>query len=99
MCGKNHRYTIEVIGQAIRYSGTDEGEALSALLTINPDYDEEGYVVAEHADGETVTYCRAESNRMEGEAVKVRDRMETQWAAAREAFHGEGPYAIANQGF
>jgi hypothetical protein len=98
MCDKNHRYTIEIIGQAIRYSGTDEDAALSALLTINPDY-EEGYVVAEHADGETVTYCRTESNRLENEAVKARDHMETQWAAAHEAFHGEGPYAIANQGF
>ena len=97
MCDQSHRYTVEVIGKPVRYVGTDEDEAVSALLTINPDYDEEGHVVAEHVDGDATVYCPAESNRLENEAIKARDHMETQWAAAHEAFHGEGPYALANQ--
>ena len=96
MCDKSHNYTVEVIGKPVRYVGTDEDEAVSALLSINPDYDEEGYVVAEHEDNGTV-YCPAESSRIENEAIKAQADMEAKWAQAHEAFHGEGPYAIANQ--
>jgi hypothetical protein len=94
MCNLTHTYTVEVIGSPVRYAGTDEDEAVSALVSIN--YDEEGYVVAEHEDNGTA-YCPAESGRIESEAIKAQDHMERQWAAAREAFHGEGPYALANQ--
>jgi hypothetical protein len=101
MCNLNHTYTVEVIGQAARYVGNDEDEAVSALLTISEDRGEEGYVVAEHGDsiaGQAV-YCSAESNRIENEAIAARADMESKWADAVEAFHGEGPYALANQDF
>ena len=99
MCNMSHTYTVEVIGQKARYVGNDEDEAISALLGINPDYDEEGYVVAEHGDGiaGTTVYCPAESNRIENEAIKAQAHMETQCQNAYEAFHGDGPYALANQ--
>lgn len=94
MCDKPHTYTVEVTGQAARYSGTDEDEAVSALLTIDPDYDEEGYVVAEHTDGDVTAYCSVESNRIENEAIRARADMDAKWMSAVEAFHGEGPYAL-----
>ena len=101
MCDKPHNYTVEVVGQPVRYIGTEEDDAISALLSISDD--EEGYVVAEHetdvvaSNGPGTSYCLAESNRIENEAIKAQAHMETQWAAAHEAFHGEGPYALANQ--
>lgn len=102
MCDKSHNYTVEVVGRPVRYIGTEEDDAISALLSISED--EEGFVVAEHevdgpvtSNGPGVGYCPAESNRIENEAIKVQAHMETQWANAREAFHGEGPYALANQ--
>jgi hypothetical protein len=65
MCEREHHYTVEVLGQPIRYAGTSADEAVSALLTISED--DEGYVVAEHT--EPVSYCHAESNRLEIEAM------------------------------
>jgi len=99
MCDKAHRYTVEVIGQNPRYVGTDEDEAVSALLSIDLDAGEEGYAVAEHVSGDATVYCRAESAVIECEASKAADHMERAWTEAVEAFHGDGPYAIANQGF
>ena len=97
MCDKPHTYTVEVIGQPVRYVGTDEDEAVSALLGIDEDRDEEGYVVAEHIVDLGTSYCSAESNHIENEAIGARADMESKWADAVEAFHGEGPYALANQ--
>jgi hypothetical protein len=93
MCDKAHHYTVEVAGQAIRYAGTSAGDALDALCGISED--EEGYVVAEHA--EPVSYCPAESNRLENAAMKAADEFAQSWQDAVDAFHGEGPYALANQ--
>ena len=97
MCDKPHTYTVEVTGKPARYIGTDEDEAVSALLTVDPDYDEEGYVVAEDTADGAVIYCSAESNRIENAAIGARFHMEQQWEMAHAAFHGEGPYALANQ--
>lgn len=100
MCDRSHTYTVEVIGATPRYSGTSEDEAVSALLTIDPDYDEEGYVVAEHRNpddigyGPSTTYCPAESNRIENEAITAAAVSEAKRAQAVEAFHGDGPYAL-----
>jgi hypothetical protein len=71
MCDRGHRYTIEVIGQVPRYIGTDTGEAVSALLGIDIDNGEEGYVVAEHDEGDRTSYCRPGSQLVEGEALAV----------------------------
>ena len=104
MCDLSHNYTVEVVGQSVRYTGTEEDDAISALLSISDD--EEGYVVAEHevdgpvrSNGPGVAYCPAESIRIENEAIKAQADMEAKWAQAHEAFHGEGPYALANQGW
>jgi hypothetical protein len=99
MCEKAHRYTVEVIGGRPRYVGTDEDEAVSALLTIDPDYGEEGYVVAEHVTGCATTYCPDESNRIEGEAIAAAAAIQAKWQAAVDTFHGDGPYALAHQAF
>lgn len=64
----NHHYTVEVIGQVIRYAGTSADDAVSALLTVDTDDDEEGYVVAEHATA-PISYCRRESDRLECAAI------------------------------
>lgn len=82
--GTVHHYTVEVTGKPIRYAGTDVDEAVSALLTINPGYGEEGYVVAEHISGDVTTYCPPESNRLENEAIAAQAHM--------------GDYALASQG-
>jgi hypothetical protein len=72
MCDRgNHRYTVEVIGQPVRYAGGNAEEALHALLTIDVDGGEEGYVVAEHATA-PISYCRVESNRLEVAAILER---------------------------
>lgn len=106
-CAREHNYIVEVTGQATRYIGTEPDEAISALLAINIDRGEEGYVVAEHA-AETATvmsptvlpaYCPEESARIESEAGKARDHMERSWEDARAAFHGDGPYYLGNQDF
>jgi hypothetical protein len=89
---------VEVVGQRIRYAGSDDEAALSALLTIDIDRGEEGYVVAEHPTA-PISYCRAESERIENEAIKVRGDMAAKWMSAVETFHGEGPYVLANQGW
>lgn len=99
MCEEAHRYTVEVIGGRSRYAGTSQDDAVSALLTIDPDYDEEGYVVAEHVNGCTTAYCPAESNHVESEAVAMRAAMEAKWQAAVDTFHGDGPYVLADQDF
>ena len=107
MCAKSHNYIVEVIGAPVRYIGTDEDDAISALLTISPDEGEEGYVVAEHESDETgvmsltgnPSYCPEESNRIESEAIKAADDAERAWEEAHDAFHGVGPYALANQEF
>jgi hypothetical protein len=64
-CGYTHIYTVEVLGQAVRYVGSNADDAVHALLTIDDEV-EEGYVVAEH---EPHTYCHVESNRVECEAI------------------------------
>jgi hypothetical protein len=78
-CAKQHNYIVEVIGQATRYIGDVRSEAVSALLTIDLDRGEEGYVVAEHESGDVTTmalrspaYCPAESGDVENEAMRVR---------------------------
>lgn len=96
-CTSAHRYTVEVVGRPARYIGTDEDEAVSALLTVDEDRGEEGYVVAEHDSGNATVYCPAESNRIENEAIKAAADMDAKWQDATEAFHGDGPYALANQ--
>lgn len=93
-CTSTHRYTVEVVGRPTRYIGPDEDDAISALLTINPDYDEEGYIVAEHDSGGAAVYCPAESGRIENEAIKAAADMASKWQDAVDAFHGEGPYAV-----
>lgn len=97
MCDKPHRYTVEVIGQKVRYAGTDQDEAISALLTVNPDCGEEGQIIAEHDLGTSTSYCHAESDRLESEAIKLGADMEQKYLDAYDAFHGDGPYALANQ--
>lgn len=94
--GASHHYTVEVVGKPVRYAGTSEDEAVSALLTISPDCDEEGYVVAEHADAGVSVYCPAESNRIENAAIASAADMEARWADAVAAFHGDGEYAIGS---
>jgi hypothetical protein len=97
MCQLSHRYTVEVTGKTARYVGTDEDEAVSALLAIDLDCDEEGYVVAEHTVDGAVIGCPPESSRIENEAIAARVDMDVKWMSAVEAFHGDGPYALANQ--
>lgn len=103
MCDREHNYTVEVVGQPVRYIGTESEEAVSALCGIDIDGGEEGYAVAEHetetidSNGPGTSYCRAESERIESEAIAARVDAERKWRDAYEAFHGEGPYAMANQ--
>lgn len=85
MCDRSHTYTIEAIGQRARYVGDSDQEAVSALLGIDIDGGEEGYVVAEHftddiGAGARTAYCSAESGRIEGEAVRVRADFDAQAA-------------------
>ncbi len=80
MCEHRHWYTIEVVGQPIRYAGSDREAAIGALLTIDIDSDEEGYAVAEYTVIEPGTfgaitgseYCPAESKQIEIEAIVAR---------------------------
>jgi hypothetical protein len=104
-CTKTHNYTVEdEARQEVRYAGTDQDEAVNALVKLRS-HDECGQVTAEHETDETTVmsltqnpaYCFEESTRIEDEAIKAWDYMETQWQNAHEAFHGEGPYALANQ--
>ena len=67
MCDRNHYYIVEVVGQPIRYAGSDAAEAVNALLTIDSDGGEEGYVVAERIADHT--YCPGESSRVEATAI------------------------------
>lgn len=64
-CGLPHWYTVEVVGDVIRYAGSDSQGASSALMTIGED--EEGYVVAEHQGD--CGYCPRESGRIEAMAI------------------------------
>lgn len=100
MCDRSHRYTVEHedTAKGACYVGTDQDEAISALLALKAEDDEVGYVTAEHVAGDTVEYCSEESFRLEDEAIKACADMEQKWQDAHAAFHGEGPYAIENQG-
>ena len=77
MCDKAHNYTVEIIGGHALYSDTDAHGAIAALLSIDQDAGEEGYVVAEHetgivdSNGPGSGYCPAESDRIETEAIRI----------------------------
>lgn len=71
MCDKAHRYTVEVIGETPRYTGTVRTEALAALLgVVAPGI---GYPVAEHDLGDRTSYCPAESGALEKSAALLLD--------------------------
>jgi hypothetical protein len=72
-CPREHRYTVEVIGQTPRYVGTDASEAVAAVLTLDADNGDgdEGYAVAEHDEGDRTSYCRAESQNVEIAAMSA----------------------------
>lgn len=97
-CAKRHDYTVENEAQTeVRYSGADEDEAVSALVALRAQ-DECGQVIARHADDGGFVDCDEESSRIEDEAIKAWDHHDRSWQNAYEAFHGEGPYAIEDQG-
>jgi len=67
MCEREHLYTVVILGQPARNTRGDSRAARDLLLSIDTDNGEEGYVIANHDDD---TYCPAESNRIENEAIR-----------------------------
>lgn len=72
-CSRPHLYTVEIVGELPRYRGGDPGAAVAALLSTGTDSEcgGEGYAVAEHAGGDSTSYCRGESERIETAAIAV----------------------------
>jgi hypothetical protein len=68
MCDKAHRYTVEVIGETPRYTGTDKVEALRALTGVVSDTRADGFVIAEHDLGDSTSYCGIETRVIKAEA-------------------------------
>lgn len=95
MCDRSHRYTIQdEAQQKTLYTGTSRDEAITALAGLRTG-GECGHVVAGHTfDG---SYCSEESCLLEDDAIRAWDDTTDKWADAAGAFHGEGPYPLANQ--